>query len=110
MADFSIKAHDQLPSIQAALSDSKGPVDLTDAISVRFIMRLANGNGQIKVNSPGVIVDKTGGIVRYDWGVSDTDAPGVYNGEWAVQWPGGPQTFPTLTYHQIAVLADLDGA
>lgn len=109
MADFTIKSHDRLPSIQAALTSSGEPVDLTTATSVDFIMRAESG-GTVKVNSPAVIVDAGEGVVRYDWDAADTDSPGPYQAEWEVTWPGGKQqTFPTLTYHTVAVLADLDG-
>lgn len=103
--DFTIKSFDRLPSIQATLS-----ADLTTAVGVDFIMRAAAG-GAAKVNAPAVIVNAAGGVVRYDWLAADTDTPGSFQGEWEVHWPGAKtQTFPTLTYHTIAVLADLDGA
>lgn len=105
MADFSIKSFDRLPSIQATLS-----ANLTTATSVDFIMRPAAG-GAVKVNAAAVIVDADGGVVRYDWLAADTDTPGSYQAEWEVHWPGPKtQTFPTLSYHTIDVLADLDGA
>lgn len=104
MADFTLKSHDRLPSIQATLSS-----DLTDATGVDFIMRPASG-GAVKVNAAAVVVDATEGIVRYDWLAADTDTPGQFQAEWEVTWTGGKkQTFPTLTYHTIDVLADLDG-
>lgn len=109
-ADFSIKSHDLLPPIQAALLSDAVPVDLTTALSVKFIMKL-NGGTTTKINSAAVVVDAINGLVRYDWKSSDTDTPGNYQAEWEVTWPGPKkQTFPTLTYHSIAVLADLDGA
>jgi hypothetical protein len=109
VADYTIKAHDRRPSIQAILSSGDGPVDLTSADSVDFIMRLTGG-GAIKVNDAAVVVVPTSGVVRYDWAAGDTDAPGQYQAEWEVTWePGITQTFPTLTYHTVDVLADLDG-
>lgn len=104
-ADFTIKANDRLPSIQATLS-----ADLTTATGVKFIMKAATGN-TVKVNAAATIVTPASGIVRYDWLAVDTATPGSYLGEWEVTFTGGKkQTFPTLTFHTIDVLADLDGA
>lgn len=110
MADFSIKAHDLLPSIQAVLTNADGsPLNLLNAQAVRFIMR-ANQGLSVKVNAPAQIVDAPGGTVRYDWSGTDTDTPGPYQAEWEIVWPGPKkQTVPTLVYHSIDVLADLDG-
>ena len=105
MPDFVIKSYDRLPSIQATLS-----ADLTTATGVDFIMKAVTG-GTIKVNSPAVVVDAAGGVVRYDWTALDTNTPGSYTAEWEVHWPGPKtQTFPTASYHTVDVLADLDGA
>lgn len=112
MADFSIKAHDQQPSIQASLTSSDLPIDLTNAVDVYFIMRLV-GSQTVKVNAPAsIVIPMESGFVRYDWAVGDTDTPGQYQAEWEIHWPGvlGSQTVPTLTYHTIDILADLDGA
>ena len=100
-----MKRHDRLPSIQATLS-----ADLTTATSVDFIMR-ATGGGTPKVNAAAVVVDAAAGIVRYDWLATDTDTAGSYEAEWEVHWPSSKtQSFPTLEYHSIEILADLDNA
>lgn len=110
MADFTIKSFDRLPSIRATLAAAGSAVDLTTATGVDFIMRAASG-GTVKVNAAAVVVDAATGVVRYDWTALDTDSPGSYQAEWEVHWADGKtQTFPTLTYHTIDVLADLDGA
>lgn len=109
-SDFTLKANDRLPSIQATLATAEQPVNLTTATGVTFIMRSRSG-GPVKVNAPAVIVDAAAGLVRYDWEATDTNTPGSYEAEWEVIWSGGKaQTFPTLTYHTVDVLADLDGA
>lgn len=109
MADFTIKSYDRLPTIQATLATAGTAVDLTTATSVDFIMRLASG-GTVKVNAAATIVTAADGVVRYDWATGDTDTPGSYQAEWEVHWTDGrTQTFPTLTYHTVDVLADLDG-
>ena len=111
MADYTIKSHDRLPSIQADLSDGPGvPAPLASAMSVRFVMRLASGGAATKVNAPAVIVDAAKGTVRYDWSAADLDTPGSYQAEWPVLYTGGlPRTYPTATYHTIDVVNDLDG-
>jgi hypothetical protein len=110
LADFSIKTFDRLPSIQATLSSAGAPIDLTTATTVTFIMRPAGG-GAPKVNAAAAIVNAAGGVVRYDWAAIDTNTAGSYQAEWQITWSTGKkQTVPTLAYHTVDVLADLDGA
>lgn len=108
MADFTIKANDRLPSIQASLLSAGTPVDLTGASSVKFILTSAVG-ATPKVNATAVIVDAVTGVVRYDWLAIDTAVAGSYLAEWQVTWTTGtkPQTFPTASYHSVDILADL---
>ena len=109
-SDFTLKAHDRLPSIQATLTSAGAPVDLTGATGVTFIMKAAQGN-TVKVNAAAVVVTPASGVVRYDWLAIDTDTPGSYMAEWQVTWSGGKrQTFPTLTFHTVDILQDLDNA
>lgn len=116
MADFSLKAHDRLPVIQAALTqkDNLGqdqPIDLTTATGVKFVMRNKD-TSTVKVNSPAAIIGSASlGIVQYQWGAGDTDVVGSYQAEWEITWPGPKkQTVPTASYHTIDILADLDNA
>lgn len=113
-ADWSIKAHDTYPSIQTTLylTVVGGTViDLTNAVSVKFIMKADTG-GTVVVNAAAVIdVPKTNGQVHYDWISADTAVVGTYRAEWEITWPGPKkQTVPTATYHTIEILADLDNA
>src|SRR3954470_4987090 len=108
-ADFSIKAHDRLPSISATLSTAGSPVSLTGA-TVSFIMRPAAG-GPPKVNAAATVDSAPGGTVHYDWLLVDTSTVGLYYGEWQVTFSSGKQqTFPTIGYHTIEVIQDLDNA
>lgn len=120
MADFQMKANDTLPVIEATLGLGTGSTadDLTalsatlanGATVVSFIMRKA-GDPTAKVNAPATIVDSATRRVRYTWLPADTNTPGSYNAEWEVIDPSGKiRTYPTLTYHTIDILADLDEA
>jgi hypothetical protein len=118
-ADFSIKAHDTLPTLRVAFTipdpaDPTGatriPLDFTLAVSVKLIMKL-EGAGTTKVNAAGSFYSRAGGVLEYDWTSTDTNAPGHYQGEFEVIWPGAQkQTVPTESYFTIDVLADLDNA
>jgi hypothetical protein len=109
MADFTLKAHDRRPSIQATLSSGGTAVDLTGVLSVKFIM--ANSTGTVVVNTAATIVTANQGIVRYDWGATDTATPGNYTAEWEVTISTGiKQTYPTTSFHSIQIVADLDNA
>ena len=111
MPDYWIKANDRAPSIQATLSVGGTPVDLSaSGTAVKFIMAPSPG-GTPTVNATAVIVDATHGIVRYDWAAGDTVKPGNYEAEWQITWSDGrEQTFPTLGYHAIDIVADLNGS
>lgn len=110
MSDYVLKANDTLPVVGATLTYAGGGVvDLTGA-TVTFIMRKKGGPLPPKVDKPAEVVDATAGTVRYVWVPADTNQPGEYDAEWEVVFPnnGGKQTFPTLTYHTVKILADLD--
>lgn len=118
MADFSIKAHDLLPAVVASLTWGADdvPLDLTDAYQIVFIMRLVGGSDDDLVSGPARVLDPPeSGRIQYDWIPGQTKTPGKYQAEWQIVWNTGPddplraQTVPTLTYHSIDILADLDG-
>lgn len=109
MADkqkFPIKRNDLLPDLVVTLLDGTTPVNLTAAVSVRFVMSNRTG---VKVDEPMAVTDATAGEVTYSWQPGDTDTKGLFNAEIEVMWPGDkPQTFPAEGYFQVAVGEDLD--
>lgn len=111
MADFSIKRNDRVPSIAATLTDSLGaPVDITSS-TVKFIMSAAPGGGTPTLNVAATIVSAPAGAVRYDWAVGNTATAGDFVAEWEVTFASGKkQTFPSVGYNSITIVADLDNA
>lgn len=107
MADFTIKKGDRLPVIQATLKDSSGTaVDLTGA-TVRFHM--ARPDKTVVVDAAAVVLSPaTDGRVEYQWGASDTGAPGDYLAEWEVTFQSGrEQTFPNDGYLTVRIVEAL---
>lgn len=110
MADFTIKRNDLLPVLEAILKDADGqPVDLTDAVSCVFHMRLESD--QSLTVEDGVCsfdADRLTGKVLYAWATNDTDAEGVYLGEFEVTWPASKlQSYPSIGYIDIEIVKDL---
>lgn len=100
MSIFHIKRNDTSPSIEAVLSDSNGPVNLTGA-TVNFYM--AN-----LVSGAATITDAAAGEVRYDWQAGDTTKLGYHLAEWEVVYADGKkETFPNDGYSTIKITADL---
>ena len=108
--EFVIKKDDLIPSITAYLVDHlNDPVDLTTALSVRFIMRAKSATAN-KVDAAATIVTPSTGEVRYDWTQPDTNTSGIFEGEWEVLWPGNkPETYPNWRHIVIRVHPDLGG-
>jgi hypothetical protein len=109
VSDFALKQHDRKPSIAATLTLDGVAVNLTGA-TVKFIMATAPG-ATPKVNATATIVNAATGQVRYDWLAVNTDTVGIYDAEWEVTYPDTTkQTFPTLTYLTVNIVADLDNS
>jgi hypothetical protein len=106
MSTFRIKRGDLLPEIEGTCEDDDGPVDLTNATSVRFLMGV-NGSSTNKVAAAATFVSKPDGTVKYTWAGTDTDTVGPYDGEFEVTWPGSkPETFPNRGFIKIDVFQD----
>ncbi|MCA1571918.1 MAG: hypothetical protein LC798_16725 [Chloroflexi bacterium] len=85
MSDFVMRVGDRLPAILSTLTDGAGtPLDLTEALSVRFIMRAMDGVAPILDAAADVIGDPPLGQVRYSWAAGDTAVAGAYFAEWQV--------------------------
>lgn len=110
---FQIKENDLLPALNATLSDANGPVDLSEATEVLFVMNERLG-GTTKVEGACVVVqvgdgtDGSKGKVRYDWVDGDTDTPKTYKGEFEADFGGKKLTFPNTSYLDITIIPDLN--
>lgn len=95
MADvFTLKVGDTAPSLLVECTGDAGPLDLTAASSVTFVMAPADGSGTA-IRRPAVIADAVAGLVRYDWLPGDTDTEGLYAAEVEIAWSAGTlQTVP----------------
>lgn len=107
---FWIKVGDRLPTLDATLieDDTQTVIDLTAANTVTFSMKKP-GEAAAKVDAAAAtFVDKVAGQVRYEWGASDTDTPGRYNGEFVVTWSSGEETtFPNHDYIEVIIRPEL---
>jgi hypothetical protein len=99
----SIKQGDTKPLV-ATLTDAKGPVNLAGC-SVQFRMKSrVAGQGHAPIAGACTVLQyvdvdsgriKERGQVQYDWGVGQTDVPGLYGLEFDVTFPDATtQTFP----------------
>ncbi len=109
-----LKRHDTWPPVQAILSDSAGPIDLTTAISVEFIMK--GQTTSTLVTGTCSVVTPASGLVEYAWAVGDTAIADSYQVEFEITWDVGPpaktQTVPSsLAGDQVIQIdADLENA
>jgi hypothetical protein len=105
---FEIKQGDTGPRIETTLLDGDGvPVDLTDAVSVRFKMVAKAHPHAVKLNRVTAGFNPTtAGEVWYQWAAGNTDTPGSYTIDWQVTFPGAIiMTFPSHTFDEVKVIA-----
>src|SRR6266496_2976158 len=89
MSTFFTKKGNTAVPISTVLSDANGPVDLSTALSVKFLMRPVEGRnfGPRKVDADATPdSDQTAnkGSVMYEWQDVDLNQPGLYVCEWEV--------------------------
>lgn len=89
---------DQLPALDGTifLTLTKAPMDLTDAVSVRFQMRRPNDR-RYTIDAPAQFVQRAEGKVRYEWAANDLAATGLFQAQWEITWPGNK----TQTTHPL---------
>lgn len=111
VADYFVGQGDVGVKIADTLRDSDGSaVDLQGA-TVRF--QLAPIGGGAFTVAAGAENEQVGdgsdgskGKVVYTWQAGNTDAAGLYLGEWKVTYEGGAkQTFPNADYVLVSILA-----
>lgn len=103
---FNIKQGDTRPKYVAVLTSNGTPIDLTNATSIKFLMRV---EGQApKINAAAAFTDRPNGQVTYTWTGSDTDTVATYQGEFEITWSdGGVETVPNDGYLRIEIEDDI---
>lgn len=105
---YVVKQGDTATPITGTLFDANDErVLLPSGTAVRFAMRPA------MPGQPGPSFKKDARILSqegrwaYDWEAEDVAVPGPYKAEVEVVLPNGPQTFPSDSYLDIIVLAEV---
>jgi hypothetical protein len=107
--DFVLKSSDRTPPLVVVCKDSTGAiVDLTTAVSAKFIMNTPGGD-TAKVDATATIsATPTDGVVSYTWLAADVDTAARYVGEIEVTWAGPlTTTYPAAGYLDILVTREL---
>lgn len=90
----SMKQNDTYPAMTLTLSDTDGPIDLTDATSVRLILKGART--ATVVTGMCTTENANHGQAEYAFGSTDTQTPDTYSAEAEIAWSsGGKQTVPS---------------
>lgn len=108
--DFWIKKGDRRPYLKGVLKDENGDViDLTVANAVYFSMETRDSETPKISRQAAEVVSAVDGEVQYKWAAGDTDTPGIYFGEFVVDWSGSADdlTIPNDGYIIIEVKDDV---
>lgn len=110
MSDIVMRVNDQLPYLDATLSDANGAYDLSTD-TVRFVMRSTSNEVIVDQTSTGdnvVVLGATSGRVRYKWQSTDTETSGNYLGEFEVTNALDERlTFPNNGHIEIVLTPEL---
>ena len=116
LPNFQIKQGSQRPAIRSTILEAIGgaspvPMDLTGA-TIEFRMSAEIGQAPV-FQSAGAIVNPPGtdGIVKYEWGETDTAVPGAYYAEWVITITDDIEAkiiVPTVGYIVVLVLPSLE--
>ena len=100
---FTLKAGDTSPRMDAILRDSEGePVDLS-ATTVNLRLLHPRG-GEVVLERRVTIVSEEDGHVRHEWGDDDTDEAGRYRVEFVATYPNDTEeTFPNDGFHDLLI-------
>lgn len=105
------KRNDTGPPIVITCLDGDVPMNLTGAVSARFLMGTISATGVNFTKVAGACTfnsDRSTGKVTYDWADNDLNTAGEYKAEVEVTWASGDiQTFPADGYLTILVVADV---
>jgi hypothetical protein len=94
-----VKQGSTSPPVEATLENLDGPIDLTAAEKVRFIMRA----GSLLIEGVCSYSERANGGVVYQWAAGDTDSVGPYRAEWEIHWPGGIPSVPNEGYAVVEI-------
>jgi len=104
--DFIMKVGATAPTLDATLAG--GPLNTRDLAASTVTLRLRSPSGVLLAYTPVEIVSPSGMTVRYTWPAPQVLPPGVYEGEWLVEWADGViAIFPDDGYFLIKVMAAL---
>lgn len=101
MTDYYFGQGDRLPQLKMVLGDQNGPIDLTDAESVKVYVEFSSG---VKVYEMVVAPDQVTykGHIQYDLKSDDIPDAGRFRMRTEVMWPGNrPETFPNDGYDYL---------
>lgn len=101
--DWTMKAGDTFPALEATLEVDGGPLDLTGS-TVRFVAT-PEGGSTPAIDAPATVGGTpTTGDVTYAWADGDTDEYGCYDFVFKVTLPSGKQvTIPTEGTYKLKV-------